>query len=70
MGQLAGELISVTPGAVPFVGSQCSVFGGLSGLFAAFEPVGLAGSKLEGSFLASTNEAGADHGSPTIKSFA
>jgi hypothetical protein len=64
LGQLAGELISVAPGAVPLVGSQCSVSGGLSGLFAAFEPVGLAGSKVEGSFLASTD------GSLTVKSSA
>jgi hypothetical protein len=70
MGQLAGELISVAPGAVPLVGSQCSVSGGLSGLFLAFEPVGMTGSKVEGSFLASTDEAGADHGSLTVKSSA
>jgi hypothetical protein len=44
LGQLAGELIRVAPAAVPLVGSQSSVSGGLSGLFAAFEPVGLAGS--------------------------
>jgi hypothetical protein len=50
LGQLAGELIRVAPAAAPLVGSQSSVSGGLSGLFAAFEPVGLAGSKVEGSF--------------------
>jgi hypothetical protein len=50
LGQLAGELIYVAPGAVPLVGSQCSVSGESSGLFAAFEPVGLAGSKVEDPF--------------------
>jgi hypothetical protein len=61
LGQLAGELIRVAPAAVPLVGSQSSVSGGLSGLFAAFEPIGLAGSKMEGSFRASTD------GSPNVK---
>ncbi|GLT54072.1 hypothetical protein SLA2020_273030 [Shorea laevis] len=46
LGEFAGDLIHVAPGAVPLVGSQCSISGGLSGLFAAFEPVGLAGSKV------------------------
>jgi hypothetical protein len=50
LGELAGELIYVAPAAVPLVGSQCSISGELSGLFAAFEPDGLAGSKVEDHF--------------------
>jgi hypothetical protein len=61
LGQLAGELIRVAPAAAPLVGSRSSVSGGVSGLFAAFEPVGLAGSKMEGSFRAFTD------GSSTVK---
>jgi hypothetical protein len=61
LGQLAGGLIRVAPAAAPLVGSRSSVSGGVSGLFAAFEPVGLAGSKMEGSFRASTD------GSSTVK---
>jgi hypothetical protein len=61
LGQLAGELIRVAPAAAPLVGSRSSVSGGVSGLFAAFEPVGLAGSKMEGSFRAFAD------GSSTVK---
>jgi hypothetical protein len=61
---------SAAPGAVPLVGSQCSVSGGFSGLFLAFEPVGMTGSKVEGSFLATKYEAGADQGYSTVKSTA
>jgi hypothetical protein len=61
LGQLAGEFIRVAPAAAPLVGSRSSVSGEVSGLFAAFEPVGLAGSKKEGSFRAPTD------GSSTVK---
>jgi hypothetical protein len=45
MGQFAGDLISIAPGAVPLVGDQSSVSGGSSGLFSAFESSGFTGSK-------------------------
>jgi hypothetical protein len=38
---LAGEAFSVPPGVLPLVGGQCTVPGGFSGLFSAFEPNGL-----------------------------
>jgi hypothetical protein len=68
MGKLAGEVICVAPGAVPLVGNQCSVTGGSSGLFSAFEPVGLTGAKVEDPLLTSSVEAGVGLGSQSDKS--
>jgi hypothetical protein len=53
MGQFAGDLISIAPGAVPLVGDQSSVSGGSSGLFSAFESSGFTGSKEVGCSLGS-----------------
>ncbi|GLT49010.1 hypothetical protein SLA2020_225960 [Shorea laevis] len=68
MGKLAGEVICVAPGAVPLVGNQCSVTGGSSGLFSAFEHVGLTGAKVEDPLLSSSVEAGVGLGSQFDKS--
>jgi hypothetical protein len=67
LGLLEGELISVAPGAVPLADNQCSVSGGSSGLFSAFEPIGLTGSKEEGSLMASAIEADTVLGSPSCQ---
>jgi hypothetical protein len=66
MGQLAGDLISIAPGAVPLVGDQCSVSGGSFGLFSAFESIGWTGSKEVGFLMAPAAEAGTSlvHSSP------
>jgi hypothetical protein len=65
MGQFAGDLISIAPGAVPLVGDQSSVSGGSSGLFSAFESSGFTGSK-EVVLRAPADEAGKSlvHSSP------
>jgi hypothetical protein len=70
LGLLAGGMISVAPGAAPLVGNQCSVTGGSSGLFSAFEPVGMTESKVKGPLLSSTVEASAVLGPPSGKSLA
>ncbi|GLT55280.1 hypothetical protein SLA2020_284170 [Shorea laevis] len=66
MGQFAGDLISIAPGAVPLVGDQSSVSGGSSGLFSAFESSGFTGSKEVGFLMAPAAEAGTSlvHSSP------
>jgi hypothetical protein len=66
LGQFAGDLISIAPGAVPLAGDRSSASGGSSGLFSAFESSGLSGSKEVGGLLAPAVEAGSSlvHSSP------
>jgi hypothetical protein len=66
LGQFAGDLFSIAPGAVPLVGDQSSVSGGSSGLFSAFESSGFSGSKEVSGLLAPAVEANKSlvHSSP------